>query len=210
MPRRVPISNRVRFSNYRVGPEGKSTMKKLTLIAGIAVLSVPAISHAQLGLRLGLENPIYTHFDNNGRSGYYTIGDTWQPAVNVLAEFYPIGNIGIGLELIEGFASTGGRKFGPPGEGRTGTFLGPNLTVDFVPLPLYVRGSLPIHLEPDIRYMNLRLAGGLKIGIPLASLYVEVTSDFPLFGDSFSPGGGGVTPFSRQQFGVGAGLWFKL
>jgi hypothetical protein len=205
MSHSVPISNRVRFGKLPEGPEGKSTMKKLTLIAGIAVLCVPAISHAQFGLRLGLENPIYTHFDNNGRSGYFTIGDTWQPAVNLLGEFYPIGNIGIGLEFIEGFASTGGRQFV-----RTGTFLGPNLTVDLSPIPLYVRGSLPIHLEPDIRYMNLRLAGGLKIGIPLASLYVEVTSDFPLFGDSFTPGGGGVTPFSRQQFGVGAGLWFKF
>ncbi len=172
-------------------------MKKLTLIAGIAVLCVPAISHAQFGIRGGLETPFYTHFDNNGLSGSYWLGDTFKPAINVLAEFYPIGNVGLGLEFIEGFTATG------TGYTRTGTFLGPNLTIDFGPIPLFVRGSFPIHLEPDVRYMNLRLAGGLKIGIPLVSLYAEVTTDFPLFGDN-------VSAFKTQQFGVGAGVWLKL
>jgi hypothetical protein len=180
-------------------------MKRLTLIAGIAVLCVPAMSHAEFGLRLGLENPIYTHVDTGGRSGWFSIGDTWQPAINALLEYYPIGNIGVGLEFREGFAATGSSS-GVLGTGyqRTGTFLGPNVTFDAQPLPLFVRAALPIHLEPDVRYMNLRLAGGLKIGIPLASLYLEATADLPLFGDN-------VTAFSSPtQFGVGAGLWFKF
>lgn len=173
-------------------------MKKLMLIAGIAVLCVPAMSHAQLGLRVGLETPIYTHFDNSGLSGSYSIGDTFQPAINVLAEFYPIGNIGLGLEFREGFTSTGGNIYM-----RTGTFLGPNVTLDLSPLPFFVRAALPIHLEPDYRAMNLRLAGGLKIGIPLAALYIEATADFPVIQSN-------VTVFSTQQFGVGAGLWVKF
>src|SRR6266849_10657389 len=180
------------------GRKGKSTMRKLTLIAGIAVLCVPAVSNAQFGLRGGLETPFYTHVESTGRSGWFSIGDTFQPAINVLAEYYPIGNVGVGLEFREGFAATG------TGYTRTGTFLGPNVTLDFVPIPLFVRGALPIHLEPDVRYVNLRLAGGLKIGIPLASIYIEGTADFPLFGDN-------VTAFSSPtQFGLGAGLWFKL
>jgi len=173
-------------------------MKKLTLIAGIAVLCVPAVSHAEIGLRLGLENPIYTHVDSGGRSGWFSIGDTWQPAINALLEYYPIGNIGVGVEFREGFAATGN------GYTRTGTFLGPNVTFDAQPLPLFVRAALPVHLEPDYRYMNLRLGGGLKIGIPLAALYLEATADFPLFGDN-------VSAFSSPtQFGVGAGLWVKF
>jgi hypothetical protein len=115
----------------------------------------------------------------------------------VLAEYYPIGNIGLGLEFREGFAATGN------GYTRTGTFLGPNVTFDLVPVPIFVRAALPIHLEPDYRAMNLRLAGGLKIGIPLASLYIEATADFPVIQSN-------VTVFSTQQFGVGAGLWFKF
>src|ERR1700687_551898 len=158
-------------------------MKKLTLLAGIALLWVPAISHADIGLRVGLENPIYTHVDSGGRSGWFSIGDTWQPAINALLEYYPIGNVGVGLEFREGFAATGSSS-GVLGTGyqRTGTFLGPNVTFDAQPLPLFVRAAFPIHLEPDVRYMDLRLAGGLKIGIPLASLYIEATGDFPLFG----------------------------
>jgi len=172
-------------------------MKKLTLIAGIAVLCVPAVSNAQFGLRGGLETPFYTHVESTGRSGWFSIGDTFQPAINVLAEYYPIGNVGVGLEFREGFAATG------TGYTRTGTFLGPNVTLDFVPIPLFVRGALPIHLEPDVRYVNLRLAGGLKIGIPLAALYIEATADFPVIQSN-------VTVFSTQQFGVGAGLWVKF
>lgn len=174
-------------------------MKKLTLIAGIAVLCVPAVSHAQIGLRVGLETPIYTHFDNSGLSGSYTIGDTFQPAINVLGEFYPIGNIGLGLEFREGFAGTGSNRFST----RTGTFLGPNVTIDLTPIPFFVRAALPVHLEPDYRAMNLRLGGGLKIGIPLAALYIEATADFPVIQSN-------VTVFSTQQFGVGAGLWVKF
>jgi hypothetical protein len=173
-------------------------MKKLTLLAGIAVLCVPAMSHADIGLRVGLENPIYSHVDSGVRSGWFSIGDSWQPAINALLEYYPIGNIGVGLEFREGFAATGN------GYGRTGTFLGPNVTFDAQPVPLFVRAALPIHLEPNVRYMNLRLAGGLKIGIPLAALYLEATADFPLFGDN-------VTAFSSPtEFGVGAGLWVKF
>lgn len=167
------------------------------LVAGVAALAVPAVSNAQLGLRLGLETPIYTHFDQNGRSGSYSIGDTFQPAINALVEYYPVGNIGLGLEFREGFLATG------TGYTRTGTNLGPNFTLDLVPLPIFVRAAVPIHVEPGDVIIFFRAAGGLKIGLPLASLYLEVTSDFPMAGSN-------VSFFGTQQLGFGAGLWFKF
>ncbi len=172
-------------------------MKKLMLVFGIAVFAVPAISSAQIGVRGGLETPIYTHFDQGGRSGSFSIGDTFQPAINVIGEYYPIGLVGLGVEFREGFAATG------TGYSRTGTNVGPNVTLDLGPLPVFVRGALPIHFEPGDVTWNLRLAGGLKIGIPLASLYLEATADFPMVGSN-------VSFFGQQQFGFGAGLWFKL
>ncbi len=172
-------------------------MKKLMLLAGITALVVPAVSNAQLGLRGGLETPIYTHFDQNGRSGSFWLGDSFQPAINLIGEYYPIGLIGLGLEFREGFAATG------TGYTRSGTSLGPNVTLDLSPLPIFVRGAIPIHFEPGSVIMFFRAAGGLKIGLPIASLYLEVTSDFPMAGS-------GVSFFGQQQLGFGAGLWFKL
>jgi hypothetical protein len=170
-------------------------MNKLMLVVGLAAFAVPAASNAQWAVRAGLETPIYTHFSQNGQSGSYTIGDTFQPAINVLVEYYPVGLIGLGLEFREGFAASG------TGYSRTGTFLGPNLTLDF-PLGLFARAAIPIHIEPDPPgvTMNLRLAGGLKL---LAFLYLEATADFPMAGSN-------VSFFGQQQFGIAAGAWFKF
>ena len=167
-------------------------MKKLMLVVGLAAFAAPGVSNADLALRGGLETPIYTHFSQNGQSGSYWLGDTFQPAINVLAEWYPIGLLGLGVEFREGFAASG------TGYSRTGTFLGPNVTLDFE--GLFARGAIPIHIEPGDVTMNLRLAGGLKI---LGILYIEATADFPMAGSN-------VSFFGQQQFGVGAGVWFKL
>lgn len=182
-------------------------MKTIILAAGISAFVIPAMANAQgFGLRLGLETPVYTHFDQNGQSGSFSIGDSFQPTINVLAEYYVINNVGLGIEFKEGFLATGtlsncvGNNCGYQ---RTGTSIGPNLTLDLNPVPIYVRAAVPIHVEPDPVRIDFRAAGGLKIGINPIALYLEVLADFPLAGS-------GVSAFSRQQLGAGAGLWFKF
>lgn len=182
-------------------------MKKLMMIVGVAALATPGLANAQVGVRLGLETPIYSHVDQSGQSASFSIGDTFQPAINALIEYYPVPNLGLGIEAREGFLATGtlsncaGNNCGYT---RTGTNIGPNLTLDLVPVPVYLRAALPIHIEPGDVTWNFRAAGGLKIGVPAFSLYLEAIGDFPLAGNN-------ITPFkSGQSFGAGAGIWLKL
>lgn len=184
-------------------------MKRLMVIVGIAAMMASGASNAEIGIRVGLESPLYTHADQNGQSVSFSIGDTFQPAINVLLENYLNNFIALGLEGREGFAATGssptvsGCVGGACKYQRTGTFLGPNLTLDLGPLPIFLRASVPFHIEPSPFHIDFRAAGGLKIGVPFISFYAEVLADFPL-------GGGGVNAFSTQQFGIGAGVWLKL
>ncbi len=175
-------------------------MKRSSLLALVVALAIPtAASAAEFGLRGGLETPLYAHFSNDGTSGSYSIGDTFQPTINLLAELYPVSLIGFGVEGQIGVAATG------DGYSRTGTKIGPNVTFNFAPVPLFVRAALPIHIEPGDAFLNLRAAGGLNLPLipKLMSLYVEAAFDFPLAGNS-------LDPFSAQQINVGAGLWFKI
>lgn len=175
-------------------------MKRSSLLALIVTLAIPtAASAAEFGLRGGLETPLYAHFSNSGTSGSFSIGDSFQPTINVLAELYPTSLIGFGIEGQFGVAATG------DGFTRTGTKVGPNVTFNFAPVPLFVRAALPIHVEPGDLFLNLRAAGGLNLPLipKLMSLYVEAAFDFPLTGAGFDP-------FSRQQVNLGAGLWFKF
>jgi len=180
-------------------------MKSWMVVVGVAVLAAPVTSGAEgIGIRAGLESPLYTHVSQNGQSASFSIGDTFQPAINVLLEYYLNSFIALGLEFREGFLATGsGTLSGCVGNNcsyqRTGTYLGPNLTLDFGPLPVFARAALPFHLEPSPFHMDFRAAGGLKFLI----FYLEVLADFPLAGS-------GVSAFSSQQFGIGAGIWFKL
>ena len=172
-------------------------MKKLMIAVGLAALAAPAMANADLGVRFGLETPIYTHVNQTGQSNSFSIGDTFQPAFNILAEWYPVGVLGLGVEFKEGFAASG------TGYERTGTNIGPSVTLDLIPL-VFFRGALPVHVEPGNVTWNFRAAGGLKFSLPLIALYVEATADFPLVGTN-------VTAFSTaQQFGLGAGLWLKF
>jgi len=172
-------------------------MKKLMMAVGLAALAAPAIANADLGVRFGLETPIYTHVDQNGQSNSFSIGDTFQPAFNILAEWYPIGLIGLGVEFKEGFAASG------TGYPRTGTNIGPNVTLALIP-SIYFRAALPVHVEPGNVTWNFRAAAGWKIGLPLMAFYIEAIGDFPLVGTN-------VTAFSSaQQFGLGAGLWLTF
>ena len=173
-------------------------MRTLMMVVGLAALAAPAIANADWGARLGIETPIWWHVDQSGQSASYWIGDSFQPAVDALVEYYPIGNLGIGVEFREGVLATG------TGYTRSGTSLGPNVTLDLGPVPIFLRGALPVHVEPGDATWNFRAAGGLKFGLPALALYIEATADFPLAGSS-------ITPFkSGQQFGIGAGLWLKL
>lgn len=182
-------------------------MKKLMMIVGVAALAAPGLASAEVGIRLGLETPIWSHVDSSGQSASFSIGDTFRPAINALIEYYPISNVGLGIEATEGFLATGtvaNCTGGNCGYQRLGTNIGPNVTLDLVPVPIYLRAALPIHLEPGDVTWNFRAAGGLKIGVPAFSVYLEALADFPLAGS-------GITPFkSGQQFGAGAGIWVKF
>ncbi len=185
-------------------------MKRLSVVVGIAVLVGPGMSNAEgIGLRIGLESPLYTHADQNGQSVSFSIGDTFQPAINALLEYYMNSFVALGLEGREGFLATGsnptviGCVGGICKYQRTGTYFGPNLTLDLGPLPIFLRAGVPFHVEPSPFHLDFRAAGGLKFGVPFISFYAEVLADFPLAGS-------GVNAFSSQEFGIGAGIWLKL
>ncbi len=186
------------------------SVKSLSLAALVAVLAVPGLARAQqFGIRAGLETPLYTHVSNGGQNYSFSIGDSFQPSIDLLLEYYPVSLIGIGIEAREGFLATGtNTKISNCAAlkcdyQRTGTAVGPNVTLDFAPIPLFARASLPIHLEPDPVTINFRAAGGLKIGIPAIAFYVEAAVEFPVAGS-------GVSAFSTQQVSIGAGVWLKF
>lgn len=178
-------------------------MKRSSLLALVAALVLPTVaSAASFGLRGGLETPLYAHFNGDGTSGSYSIGDTFKPTVNLLAEIYPTSLVGFGVEGQINVAKTGSGTFAV----RNGTFVGPNVTLNFAPVPLFVRAALPINVEGPVgRYVNFRAAGGLNLPLipKLMSLYVEAAFDFPLAGDR-------IKTWDYQQVSVGAGLWFKI
>jgi hypothetical protein len=185
-------------------------MKQLSVVVGIAALVASGMSNAEgIGLRVGLESPLYAHADQNGQSVSFSIGDTFKPAIDVLLEYYMNSFVALGLEGREGFLATGSN---PTVSGciggickyqRTGSYLGPNLTFDLAPIPIFLRAGIPFHIEPSPFHLDFRAAGGLKIGVPFISFYAEVLADFPLAGS-------GVDAFSSQSFGLGIGVWLKL
>lgn len=182
-------------------------MKKSVLIAGVAAFAFPIIANAGgIGLRVGLETPLYAHQSQNNQSTTFSIGDSFQPAINVLVEYYPVGMIGVGLEAREGFLATGSISNCVGANcsyRRTGTSFGPNLTIDLAPIPIYFRAAVPIHVEPDPVRLDFRAAGGLKLGLSVLSIYLELLGDFPLAGS-------GVTAFNTQQLGLGTGIWLTF
>ena len=115
----------------------------------------------------------------------------------MLISAYPAGILGFDAEIREGFAATGN------GYVRQGTSIGPGITINPPVLPLYLRASLPIHIEPgDVRF-DLRGAAGFSFNLVLLSIYLEGALDFPLAGN-------GVSAFNSQQLSLGGGVWFKF
>ncbi len=171
-------------------------MQRLALASLAAlVLAVPSAAHATIGLRAGLEAPLVTHTSN----GTYGFTDSLQPAIDLMLSAYPSSLLGFDVELREGFAGTGSSAFSH----RTGTSVGPGITLSPPLLPVYVRAALPIHIEPGDVTFGLRAAAGLSFNLVVLSIYVEGAADFPLAGNN-------VTPFNTQQFSAGAGVWFKF
>jgi hypothetical protein len=167
-------------------------------LASLAVLALAATSASatQFGIRAGLEVPLVGH-TSAGAGSTYSFADSLQPAIDVLISAYPAGMIGFDAEIREGFAATGN------GYVRSGTSLGPGVTISPPVLPLYIRASVPIHLEPgDVRF-DLRGAAGFTFNLVILSIYLEGALDFPLAGNN-------VTAFNTQQLSLGGGAWFKF
>lgn len=177
-----------------------------TLAALLFSTALPA--HAETyALRLGLEAPLYTRNAVAGTSTSYTIGDSLQPAVDVLLSYKPFPLVAFEAELREGFASTGS------GYKRTGTAIGPGLRISLPVLPLYARASLPVHVEPSPVFVGFRAAGGLEFSLVVVSLYVEAAWDFSLAGGNIATGpttSSNIGPFDLTSVSGGAGLWFKF
>jgi hypothetical protein len=159
-------------------------------------LALPSAAHADIGVRGGLEVPLVTHQSRGGVSGSYNFTDSLQPALDVLVSYYPVGMIGFDIEGREGlFATSNGT--------RTGTAIGPGITLNPPVIPIYVRASLPIHLEPGDVTFGLRGAAGLSFGLLFLHIYLEGALDLSLAGSN-------VSAFDTQQFSLGAGVWLKF
>jgi len=173
--------------------------RSLALATLAAALVLPSAARADWGIRAGLEAPVATHL-NDGNS--YSIGDTFQPSIDLLVQYGPSDIIAFGLEGRIGFASTNGNYT------RTGTALGPELMLNIPVVPLYARVALPIRLEPDAAELGLRLAAGLKINFAFVGIYLEGVADMPFVGKDTS--GNHEDAFSHQVISVGAGVEFRI
>jgi hypothetical protein len=181
-------------------------------IALLAAVAVPSLARAEtIGIRLGVEAPLYTHNKTNGQSTSFSIGDTFQPAFNGLLSYKPDPVLAFEAEFIEGFASSGGSSYN-----RTGTAIGPGLRIQPTGVPLYVRASLPIHVEPSPVQLGLRGAAGLEVSFVVVSLYLEGGVTTSLVGGSATSTvngntvSGNVGAFDITSVFAGTGLWFKF
>jgi hypothetical protein len=180
-------------------------------IALLATLAVPSLARADtVGLRIGVEAPLWTHDKNRGTNQSYSIGDSLQPAINALLSYKPDPLLAFDLEFREGFAHTGDNY------SRTGTAIGPGLRLQPSGFPLYVRASVPIHVEPSPVTVGLRGAVGFEIPLVVLSIYAEGAVDTTLAGGAVANLSGAGTSTSNVGFGdlttisAGTGLWFKF
>ncbi len=179
-------------------------MKRLLAFAAVAAaFALPSAARADFGIRAGIEFPVTTHYNSTDSSpgGSFSIGDSFQPSLDVLAQFGPSDTLAFGLEGRVNFASTNDFT-------RTGTSLGPEVMLNIPILPIYVRGSLPVRLEPNAPELGLRLAAGFKINLPIVGIYAELAADMPFVGNDVS--GHSEDAFSHQIISVGAGVEIRL
>jgi hypothetical protein len=167
-----------------------AVLSSLLLAAPLAAAPSAALADpSEWGVRLGIEAPVATHV-NDGAS--YSIADTIQTAVDLLVVKGPRDFVGFGFEGRVGFAGTNGY-------GRAGTSIGPTMTLNIPVVPIFLRGALPIHLEPGSIGVRMRLTAGLKVNLQIVGLYLEGILDLPLAGLD------NATLFGVQQFSLGAG-----
>jgi hypothetical protein len=190
----------------------KTTIARFAALSFVAAAAVPGAARAEtIGIRGGFEAPIWTRWSTTGLTQSYTIGDTLQPAVNILLSYKPLPIISFDAEFREGFTHTGN---GHPPFSRTGTSIGPGVTLSVPLLPIYARASLPIHVEPSPVIVGLRGAAGLELSFVIASLYLEAAVDTSLAGGSPNGPAGVSTPnvgtFDLTTVSLGAGVWFKF
>jgi hypothetical protein len=190
-----------------------TTIARFAALSFVAAAAVPVAARAEtIGVRVGFEAPIYTRWAVTGATQSYTIGDTLQPAINVLLSYKPLPILSFDAEFREGFTHTGhSRQFG---FSRTGTAIGPGITLSAPLIPIYVRGSLPIHVEPSPVIVGLRGAAGLELSFVIASLYLEAAVDTSLAGGSINNANGTSTPnvgtFDLTTVSLGTGIWIKF
>jgi hypothetical protein len=179
-------------------PGAGDHVHRLALASFLALLAAaaPRTASAELRIRGGLEMPLLVHTSQAPASGTTSFADGISPALNVMLSAYPSDFLGFDAEFKYGFAGTGSFA-------RQGTSIGPGVTLNPPLLPLYVRASLPIHLEPGDARLDLRAAAGLTFNLVLLSLYLEGAVDFPLAGN-------GVDAFKTQTVSLGAGAWLKF
>jgi hypothetical protein len=179
-------------------------------IALLVAVAVPSLARAEgVGLRVGLEAPLYTHNSVGNTSQSYNIGDTLQPAINALLTYKADPVFGFEVEFREGFASTGGTNYS-----RTGTAIGPGLRIQPDGSPLYLRAALPVHVEPSPVTVGLRGAVGFDIVFAVVGIYLEGAVDTSLAGGTVTNLAGtssdNVGPFDITTVSAGAGLAFKF
>jgi hypothetical protein len=180
-------------------------MKRSLAVALVAAaLTLPAAARADnpgWGIRAGLEAPLATHINDGGS---FSIGDSFQPGLNILVQKGPSDLIAFGLEGQVNFVSTGdSTKYK-----RTGTSIGPEVMLNIPVVPLYLRVALPIRIEPSFPEFGLRVAAGFKINIPVVGIYVEGVADMPFVGNNTS--GKTENAFSQQILSVGAGIEIRI
>ena len=169
-----------------------------TAAAALALI-IPTAARADFGIRAGLEAPIVTHVNDGGS---FNIGDSFQPSLDLLAQFGPSDFIAFGLEGCVNFASTSNFTC-------TGNFARARGDAEHShPADLYLRASLPIRLEPNAPELGLRLAAGFKLNFLIVGIYLEAAADMPFVGNDVS--GNSESAFSHQTFSLGAGVEIRL
>jgi hypothetical protein len=186
------------------GDVTEGRLRRLSLHRGsslaIVLLAAPLAARADIGLRLGAEaGVVHTEWDYlGGNKGNSVITDHWPLAANLMLSYWlPSGVLSLDGEVSESFTLSPARY--------TATTLRGGVTFSPPVLPFYLRGAIPLKVDPSPRVVGLRLGAGMTGELALFKLYLELDADFPVFGSSGAP-----NAFSTQDISLGAGVQFKL
>jgi len=177
----------------------KHSLAVAVVAAALVLPSAARADNPGWGISAGLEAPLATHINDGGS---FSIGDSFQPGLNVLVQKGPSDLIAFGLEGQVNFVSTNNHYT------RTGTSIGPEVMLNIPVLPIYLRAALPIRIEPSFPEFGLRVAAGFKINIPFVGIYVEGVADMPFVGKDTS--GNTQSVFARQVLSAGAGIEIRI